>query len=181
VLTCSFPVGFQYFGGFQDRLGGFLTYSSSTRLNLHLETVSQQEGPEASKVLAASPLLRAVRGKASDFVNEARFQFALSTLNLLSPDIREGLSLVDMSATVRPVIDAVTSRRGPVIMNAAIPSIEVALSMPSGVAWTEGSPVIVPSRGLSDAIWRLGGVSIALRLIEVSKVCDGDYQFAEGD
>jgi hypothetical protein len=163
-------VGFQYFGTFQDRLGGFLTYPASTRLNLQIDAASREEGPEMAKLLAASPLLRAVRGKASDFVPEARLQFAISTLNLVYPGSNQGLSVTGMSASTRPIVDAVTSRCGAVIVNAAAPKVEDGLTVPSGVTWTEGLPVVVPSRGFADAMWRLGDIGVSLRLIELSKV-----------
>ena len=79
-----------------------------------------------------------------------------------------GLSSSGLSAHGQQTLGLATRARGKCIVNSAIPSIEDALVQPHGLGHLEGEPCIANPKGLDVAIWKIGGVPVALRLVELA-------------
>jgi hypothetical protein len=61
----------------------------------------------------------------------------------------------------------------PLIINAAVPSVNDALSQARGFGRLSGDPVVVVPQSLDDAIWRIGGcVAVGLKLVQAAESLD---------
>lgn len=150
-----------YDGNFQDSLGRFLTYSTSTRVNLALDILARRTGSEQDD-LANHPLVHAITGPARKIFREERFYFVLNAANISTGD-------------------RVSSRRGDLLLSAPDEGIRVgqglllnqavtltrdAVEKAYGYAKLHGNPVLCTSQPLVDTIWKLGGCASLLRLVE---------------
>jgi hypothetical protein len=61
----------------------------------------------------------------------------------------------------------------PLIINAAVPSVNDALSQARGFGRLSGDPVVVVPQSLDDAIWRIGGcVAVGLKLVQAAETLE---------
>jgi hypothetical protein len=146
----------RYAGNLQDSLGRFLTYSTSTHVNLRLSELSRNgtTGSGSERDLSSHPLVAAIAGSARDLFNEERFYFVVSADNTWAL----ARQAVAADAAIRP---------GPlVVLNQAMPLTRDAIAAPSGYAKLYGDPVLCVPKGLDETIWQLGGAGVLLALVE---------------
>lgn len=165
ALPSHFPLilhelGADYSANFQDSLGRFLTYQASTAINLRLDVVArnlQKEGtPSASaeRDLARHALVTAIAGRSSDLFDEDRFYFVLDASSTATKQFRSP------AATTDP-------RPGPtVLLNRAVTLTREALAASYGYAKVYGEPVFCCPSRLGDVIWKAGGSSVLLAIID---------------
>jgi hypothetical protein len=166
VFIC-YTLGPRYTGNFQDRLGQFQTYQSSTMLNLHLENLYG-----GSKHAGNSPLVHAIRGKASAFIPENRIYFAFNANNALEAGQADTHPLsARKSESIRSDIDAIAaSSSGRIIFNAAVIDLDNALKSPdSGIASIEGDVTIGTPHSLDLAFDKVGGSPLACKWVDSAK------------
>lgn len=154
-------LGPRYSGNFQDRLGVFQTSNSSTLLNLRLD--SNKKKPSAT-----SPLVLALQNKGSAVLPENRLYLSLSALNTLQPDDDNGIASTGLSQAEQKNLPDTLASKGTVVVNSSIPRLEDALVLPQGLFSLDGEPVIARPRGFDEGIANLGGIAVALRLVELA-------------
>ncbi|KAK4701644.1 hypothetical protein P7C70_g4583, partial [Phenoliferia sp. Uapishka_3] len=164
IVVCS-TLSPRYACNFQDQLGQFQTNATSTQLNLRIDEAARKS-PKGTK--NNSPLVYAIRDKGSAVIPEHRIIFAFTALNVLVAGSGRGLSSSGLSAHGQQALGLATRARGKCIVNSAIPQIEEALVQPHGLGHLEGEPCIANPKGLDVAIWKIGGVPVALRLVELA-------------
>ena len=160
-------LGPRYTNNFQDRLGQYQTYLSSTQLNLRLESIYGN-----SKQAGNSPLVTAVRGKAAAFVPANRIYFALHAGNVISAGQASSHPVTaGLAESTRKSIDAVTASKGRILLNSAISEINTALRMPlsDGIAVFEGEVASATPKGMDNAFDKIGGMPFICRLVELAK------------
>ncbi|KAK7551537.1 hypothetical protein IWX49DRAFT_286142 [Phyllosticta citricarpa] len=168
LIAVYHKLGPRYHGNFQDCLGSFLTYNASADLNLYNEGLHPTKD-ERSEILSA------MRNKAGAILPESRILMSIAPTSVMDDDDK---NFIDESTLVKSLskhagrnLREYTRNRGHAIaINAAVPSINDALTQRSGVAVLTGEPVVVVPQSLDNAIWRIGGcASIGLKLIELAR------------
>lgn len=104
----------------------------------------------------------------SFFGIQHRIIFSFSALNVLVAGSGRGLFSSGLSSHGQQTLKLL-SARGKVIVNSAIPLVEDALVLPHGLGHLNGDPVVANPKGIDVALWKLGGVPVALRLVELAK------------
>ncbi|KAN0061326.1 Beige protein-like 1 [Thecaphora frezii] len=164
LVLCE--LGSRYSCNVQDSLGRFLTYRASARINLRLDAVargSMHGAAGAEKEIARHPLVMAIAGKASDLVNEERLYFVLNAANTVQLD-----RLPRRSPSEGGSADVSHRSSTTVILNQALPMTREAISASFGFAKLYGDPVLLTPRGTDELLWKLGGCSVLLKLIDLS-------------
>ena len=168
-------VGPRYSGNFQDCLGSFQTYRASAEINLYNETL--HPGKEEK-----SDIVTAMRLKASNLLDESRIMLSISPYNVLDDDDRNN---VDESQLVKSLSRAAAkslqhytrSGSNAVVINAAVPAINDALTQSHGVAILTGEPIVVVPQSLDEASWRLAGcVAVGLQLLQGAQTTEAVIQ-----
>ena len=172
LIAVYHKLGPRYCGNFQDRLGSFQTYQTSAELHVQNEMLHPGR-EERSEIVAA------IRTNASQLMPESKVVLSFSPSSVMDDDDRNG---VDESQLVGSLSreSAKTLHRytrmhtTPIIINAAVPSVNDALSQPRGFGRLSGDPVVVVPQSLDDAIWRVGGcVAVGLKLVHSADTLDG--------
>ena len=164
-------VGPRYNGNFQDCLGSFQTYRASAEINLYNETL--HPGKEEK-----SDIVTAMRLKASNLLDESRIMLSISPSNVLDDDDRNAVDesqlIKSLSRTAAKSLQHYTrSGSNAVIINAAIPAINDALTQAHGVAILTGEPIVAVPQSLDEASWRLAGcVAVGLRLLQAARTTE---------
>ncbi|KAL8292462.1 hypothetical protein RQP46_001074 [Phenoliferia psychrophenolica] len=164
INVCS-TLSPRYACNFQDQLGQFQTNATSTQLNLRIDEATRNLPKGAA---SNSPLIYAIRDKGSAH----RILFAFTALNVLVAGSGRGLSSSGLSVQGQQTLSLATRGRGKCIINSAIPHVEEAIVQPHGLAMLEGEPCIANPQGLDVAIWKIGGVAVALRLVELASTSE---------
>lgn len=171
LIAVYHKLGPRYCGNFQDRLGSFQTYRTSAELHVHNEILHPGR-EERSEIVAA------IRANASQLMPESKVLLSFSPTSVMDGDDRNG---VDESQLIRSLSreSAKTLHKytrmhsTPIIINAAVPSVNDALSQPRGFGRLSGDPVVVVPQSLDDAIWRIGGcVAVGLKLVQTAETLD---------
>ena len=136
LLHALFP---QYDGNLQSALARFLNYRGSARVHQRLDELAARSGSEASP--AAAALRHAVTAAGAE-------AFPLRSMRL------------HLSATRVVRTDAAR------MLNQALPDVRTALRSRHGHARICGAPTVAVPQRLDDAVWRLGGCTLLLRLVE---------------
>ncbi|KAF2454179.1 hypothetical protein BDY21DRAFT_354308 [Lineolata rhizophorae] len=165
-------LGPRYHGNFQDSLGSFQTYRASAELNLYNEALHPGK-EEKSEIVAA------IRGRAKDLLPESKLLMSISPTAVMDDDDRNN---IDESQLVRSLsrnaarqLKQYTQAGGnAIVINAAVPSINAALTQPHGVAILTAEPIVVVPQSLDDCTWRIGGcAAVGLKLVELAQTkCD---------
>ncbi|KAK9453508.1 hypothetical protein V1511DRAFT_504930 [Dipodascopsis uninucleata] len=158
LLAVHYRLGPRYYGNYQDALGSFQTYEASAALNLRNETL--HSGREDS-----SDIINVIRGRASNLVPESKILLSIHAKNVVEPSSH----LNDYGFRQSPKSIVSLSRNHLIVVNAAVPDINMALSSVNGIAIGSGDPVPVIPKSLDDAAWRLGGSALALKMTELAK------------
>jgi len=172
LIAVYYRLGPRYNGNFQDCLGSFQTYEASAALGMRNELMHPGKD-ESSDILAA------IREKASVLVPENRIYFSVLPTAVISDDDRNktyesqllrGLNRVSSSNLFQLTHNTGTS----LAINAAVPSINEALTRQQGSIFLVGDPLVIVPQSLDDTLWRLGGFTgIALKLVENATTKEG--------
>ncbi|KAI9683258.1 MAG: hypothetical protein M1822_006123 [Bathelium mastoideum] len=164
-------VGPRYHGNFQDCLGSFQTYRASAEINLYNETL--HPGKEEK-----SDIVTAMRLKASNLLDESRVLLSISPNNVLDDDDRNAVDESQLKKSLsrtaaRSLQQYTRSGSNAVVINAAVPAINDALTQTHGVAILTGNPIIAVPQSLDEASWRLAGcVAVGMRLLQTAQTIE---------
>ncbi|CAO1626366.1 unnamed protein product [Parajaminaea phylloscopi] len=177
-MPTDFPLvlkalGPTYAGNLQDSLGRFLTYEASTSINLRLNSIAKsliKGGPEAGNELSSHPLVTAIAERCSSLFAEEHFYFASD------PACR-----ANRNRPVKPSSELEPSHRPArtIILNKAAASKRGGLEGVSSYFKVYGGATVNCPTRLADVVWRLGGSSILMQLIDIgSNLADSLEIFA---
>jgi hypothetical protein len=165
LVAVYFRLGPRYNGNFQDCLGSFQTYEASAALGMRNELM--HPGKDES-----SDIISAIREKASNLVPENRILLSILPSAVISDDNRhkahESQFLRGLNRMAANNLFQLTHNNGTYLaINAAIPSVNEALSRSQGVAVLTGDPVVIVPQSLDNTMWRLSGLAgVSLKLVE---------------
>ena len=168
LIAVYHKLGPRYSGNFQDRLGSFQTYRTSAELHVHNEIL--HPGREER-----SDIVTAIRSNAGYLMPESKILLSFSPSSVMDDDDRD---TIDESQLIRSLSrDSARSlhkytraHSTPIIINAAVPSVNDALSQARGFGRLSGNPVVVVPQSLDDAIWRIGGcAAVGLKLVQAAQ------------
>lgn len=171
LIAVYHKLGPRYCGNFQDKLGSFQTYRTSAELHV-LNEILHPGKEERSEIVSA------IRSSAGLLVPESKILLSFSPSSVMDDDDRNA---IDESQLIRSLSrdSARTLHRytrmhsTPIIINAAVPSVNDALSQARGFGRLSGDAVVVVPQALDDAIWRIGGCSaVGLKLIQSAQSLD---------
>lgn len=157
-----------YGGNFQDSLGRFLTYSTSTRVNLALDAMARRMENADNIDLSHHPLVHIITESGKQVFGEDRFYFILNAASRWSLDkiTRKTAPLVRTSTAT---VDASHHPSNDLLLNQAVTLTRHAVEASYGYAKLFGDPVLSVPIPLSDTVWQLGGCAGVLWLVEQSK------------
>ncbi|SZF04114.1 unnamed protein product [Blumeria hordei] len=167
LIAVYYRLGPRYQGNFQDCLGSFQTYEASAALGMRNELI--HSGKDSN-----SEIICAIREKASTLLPESRILLSLLPISALPDDERLGYHQSQIYCRLekvpsRNLIQLSQNNTTKVLINAAVPSINRALTRPNGTAVLTGNPVIIIPQSLDNSLWQIGGfTSIVLKLVENS-------------
>lgn len=171
LIAVYHKLGPRYCGNFQDRLGSFQTYRTSAELHVHNEILHPGR-EERSEIVAA------IRTSASHLMPESKILLSFSPSSVMDDDDRNAIDesqlIRSLSRDSAKTLHKYTRMHStPIIINAAVPSVNDALSQPRGYGRLSGDPVVVVPQSLDDAIWRIGGcVAVGLKLVQAASTLD---------
>ncbi|KAG0046041.1 hypothetical protein BGZ83_008753 [Gryganskiella cystojenkinii] len=161
IMDVLYNLSPRYHGNFQDSLGKFQTYETSTALNINLEAARRRSSPNSRNHEEQIALMNAIRGTIGNSIPEDKLVFAFSGGNLLdSADTRTVGALAGISQR---------DQFCRILFNSAIPRIHRGINPLSAIGILVGSPLVAAPRGLDDSIWKVGGCVVALRIVESAK------------
>ena len=171
LISVHNTLGPRYYGNFQDRLGSFQTYRTSAEL--HVQNEILHPGREER-----SDIVTAIRSNAAALMPEHNILLSFSPTSVMDDDDRNN---VDESQLIRSLsresartLHKYTRLRGtPIIINAAVPSVNDALTQRRGYGRFAGDPVVVVPQALDDAMWRIGGcIAVGIRLVQLAQTAE---------
>jgi hypothetical protein len=168
LIAVHHRLGIKYTGNYQDLLGSFQTYRDSAELNRHNELL--HPGREDKSDIAS-----ACRQKASNLMPESRVILSFSPSDVLDNEdhnhVNESRLIKSLSKEAGKMMQRLIRAGGnAVILNAAVPAINDALTQPHGVAILTGDPVVVVPQALDDTCWRIAGsAAVGLKLVELAR------------
>lgn len=171
LISVFHQLGPRYFGNFQDCLGSFQTYAASAALNVRHESLHPGNDEQ-------SDILSAVRQKASTLVAESSVLINFSPASVLDSEDRNNIDesqlVKSLSKLAAKNLQQHTRSGGnAVLINAAVPAVNEALTQAHGVAVLTGNPVVAVPQSLEDASWRIGGcAAVNLMLVHAAKTTD---------
>ncbi|KAJ8098609.1 hypothetical protein POJ06DRAFT_257502 [Lipomyces tetrasporus] len=157
TLAVHYRLGPRYYGNYQDALASFQTYEASAALTLRNENL--HAGREES-----SDIINAIRGRASNLLPEFKILLSIHAKNVINPRTLQN----EHGFRQSPKNITLLSRNHLIIVNAAVPDINIAVSSPNGIGIGSGDPVPVIPQSLDDAAWRLGGSALSLKMAELA-------------
>jgi hypothetical protein len=164
IVNLLFNVGARYTALFQDSLKQFQSYETSTALFLKLRSLSKASNKGDS---SHSAFVEAMRGIGSTVLPEQKIVVALFAGNTISEDAES--MIYPCNEGIKRFLASRTNF-GDVTLNSAVPKINKALWQPSGLAHLLGSPLVVRPASVDDVLWKVGGFSAVLKLVEVAEV-----------
>ncbi|KAF1915936.1 hypothetical protein BDU57DRAFT_515740 [Ampelomyces quisqualis] len=168
LIAVYHKLGPRYSGNFQDRLGSFQTYRTSAELHVYNEILHPGR-EERSEIVAA------IRSHASQLMPESKILLSFAPSSVMDDDDRNAIDesqlIKSLSRESAKTLHKYTRMHStPLIINAAVPSVNDALSQPRGFGRLSGDPVVVVPQSLDDAIWRIGGcVAVGLKLVQAAE------------
>jgi beige protein homolog 1 len=171
LISVFYQLGPRYYGNFQDCLGSFQTYAASAALNVRHEGLHPGNNEQ-------SDILSAVRQKASTLISESSILINISPAAVLDSEDRNNIDesqlVKSLSKLAAKNLHQYTRSGGnAVVINAAIPAVNEALTQARGVAVLTGYPVVAVPQSLDDASWRIGGcAAVVLMLVHTAKTTE---------
>ena len=171
LISVVYNLGPAYHGNFQDCLGSFQTYEASAALNLRNESLNAGKEEQSDVILA-------IRHKASGLIQENNILLNVSPAAVLDNDDRNNIDesqlIKSLSKTAAKNLQQyMRAGSNAVVVNAAIPAINAALTHGPGIAILTGTPAVAVPQSMDDAAWRLGGcTAVALTLVHSAKTTE---------
>jgi hypothetical protein len=171
LIAVYHKLGPRYSGNFQDRLGSFQTYRTSAELHVHNEIL--HPGREER-----SDIVTAIRSNAGYLMPESKILLSFSPSSVMDDDDRNAIDesqLINSLSrdSAKSLHKYTRAYSTPIIINAAVPSVNNALSQARGFGRLSGNPVVVVPQSLDDAIWRIGGcAAVGLKLVQAAQSLD---------
>lgn len=178
LIAVYHRLGPRYNGNFQDCLGAFQTYAASAALGMRNDLM--HPGKDEN-----SDIMTAIRDKASTLVPENRILLSILPTAVMGDDDRyrghESQLLRGLNRVSSSNLYQLTHNTGTALaINAAIPSINEALTRMHGSTVLTGNPVVIVPQSMDNTMWRLGGFTgIALKLVENAKTKDAILRTVE--
>ncbi|KAF7722919.1 hypothetical protein EC973_002599 [Apophysomyces ossiformis] len=163
-LNLYFNLGARYKSLFQDSLRQFQTYEASTSMFFNQRTNSKLLGRKDS---AQGMLANVIRSGASTSVSENKIVFAFFACNSITDGSWTGLT-AGLSKDALQTI-SMDHERSRLILNVALPKIDMAIHYPQRMGYLVGDPVVAYPFGLDESMWKIGGCAVVLKLIERSE------------
>ncbi|KAI7362959.1 beach-domain-containing protein [Hortaea werneckii] len=154
-------LGPRYHGNLQDCLGPMLTYQASAELNRYNELLH----PDKSE---KSDIVTATESRGSDVVTESRLLLSISPHAVLDLDHKKAHSIgYELDARALARYKQLAQQTRGIALNAAIPTVNEAISRSYGSGILTGDPVVVIPKALDNASWCLAGaLPLLARLLE---------------
>ncbi len=171
LISVFYQLGPRYYGNFQDCLGSFQTYAASAALNVRHENLHPGNDEQ-------SDILSAVRQKASTLIAESSILINISPAAVLDSEDRNNIDesqlVKSLSKLAAKNLQQYTRSGGnAVVINAAVPAVNEALTQVHGVAILTGDPVVAVPQSLDDASWCIGGcAAVGLTLVQAAKTTE---------
>ncbi|KAH6644291.1 hypothetical protein C7974DRAFT_383272 [Boeremia exigua] len=168
LIAVYHKLGPRYSGNFQDRLGSFQTYRTSAELHVHNEIL--HPGREER-----SDIVTAIRSNAGYLMPESKILLSFSPSSVMDDDDRNAIDESQLIKSLsrdsaRSLHKYTRAHSTPIIINAAVPSVNDALSQARGFGRLSGNPVVVVPQSLDDAIWRIGGcAAVGLKVVQAAQ------------
>ena len=168
LIAVYHKLGPRYSGNFQDRLGSFQTYRTSAELHVHNEIL--HPGREER-----SDIVTAIRSNAGYLMPESKILLSFSPSSVMDDDDRNAIDESQLIKSLsrdsaRSLHRYTRAHSTPIIINAAVPSVNDALSQARGFGRLSGNPVVVVPQSLDDAVWRIGGcAAVGLKLVQAAQ------------
>jgi WD40 repeat protein len=158
-------LGPRYSGNMQDCLGPLLTYKASAELNRYNELLHPDKSDD-------SDIVKATEGRGSEVVPETRLLISISPTAVVSFDGPNGdhhAVQQDLDRKALSRYHQLIQRTNAIAINAAIPTLNEAISRSYGTGILTGEPVVAVPKALDDASWCLtGSLPILVRLLEAA-------------
>ena len=125
-----------------------------------------------------SDIVAAIRAPASHLMSESKIILSFSPSSVMDDDDRNSIDesqlIRSLSRESAKTLHKYTRMHStPIIINAAVPSVNDALSQARGFGRLSGDPVVVVPQALDDAIWRVGGcVAVGLKLVQSAQTLE---------
>ena len=171
LISVFYQLGPRYYGNFQDCLGSFHTYAASAALNVRHESLHPGNNEQ-------SDILLAVRQKASTLIAESSILINISPAAVLDGEDRNNIDesqlVKSLSKFAAKNFQQYTRSGGnAVVINAAVPAVNEALTRAHGIAILTGDPVVAVPQSVADASWRVGGCTpVVLMLVHAAKTTE---------
>ncbi|KAH8892161.1 beach-domain-containing protein [Thozetella sp. PMI_491] len=168
-LAVHYWLGPRYQGNFQDCLGRFQTYRASAALGLRNRVINVAKEDN-------SHIIRAIRDKASKIFSEQKVLMSTLPTSVFRSDASflDSALLRSLSrASANNLLQLTTKSGSAIAINCAIPCINDALIIASGVSVLAGDPILALPYYFDDSLWQLGGfTAVALKLAERASTGD---------
>lgn len=162
-LAVHYRLGPRYAGNLQDCLGPLLTYRASAELNRYNELLH----PDKSE---KSDIVTATEGHGSEVVPETRLLVSISPSAIISQNgTYAGLqgTKYELDCKALPRYQQMAQKAHTIVINAAIPNINEAVTRSYGTGVLTGDPAVAIPKALDDASWCLTGtLPVLVRLVE---------------
>ncbi|KAI9273684.1 hypothetical protein BY458DRAFT_533167 [Sporodiniella umbellata] len=158
-------LGPRYDALFQDTLKPFQTHRATMALFLDLR--EGLKGTRQDEQLMAG----IVSGSLFQAIPEDKITFAFFANNVLSEKINTGFLSTGMSMATCQALEAEENNYR-MILNSALPKLDLSISRPRSMGYFVGEPVVAHPLALDESIWKLGGCSVIMKLIELSKTTE---------
>lgn len=165
VAVCH-RLGPRYSGNMQDCLGPLLTYTASAELNRYNELLHPEKSDK-------SDIVTATESRGSEVLPESRILISISPTAIVDFDGPNSTHQtikyeIDRKAYQRYTL--LSQKTKAVAINAAIPTMNEAISRSYGTGVLTGDPVVAVPKALDDATWCLtGSLPLLARLLESAR------------
>ncbi|KAG9946823.1 beach-domain-containing protein, partial [Aureobasidium melanogenum] len=162
-------LGPRYCGNFQDCIGPFLTYRASAELNRYNEMLHADKDDK-------SEIVKATQSQGSELLPEGKLLISMSASSIVNMNglLANGLNIGDMlNEKASAHLQSLTRNGNPILLNAARPSINEAMTRSYGAAVITGNPILTLTHGLDDGSWQIGGcLPINMKIIQSASTAD---------
>ena len=156
-------LGPRYTGNLQDCLGPLLTYRASAELNRYNELLHPDKSDK-------SDIISATESRGSDVVPENRLLISIcpnATIFFEEADSNHEVVQEMLDSKARQRYYNLTQKSKVIAINAAIPTLNEAISRSYGTGVLTGEPVVAVPKALDEASWCLTGcLPVMVRLLE---------------
>ncbi|KAK3719916.1 Beige protein-like 1 [Vermiconidia calcicola] len=156
-------LGPRYIGNLQDCLGPLLTYKASAELNRYNELLH----PDKSDT---SDIIRATENHGSDVMPETKLLISIAPTAIIffdGKDTRHEALKHELDRKALSRYQQLGQQSRGIAINAAISTVNEAISRSYGTGMLAGDPVITAPKALDDASWCLtGSLPVLLRILD---------------